>query len=53
MNIVVRAKLDSYNGEARANVTVVDARPVSYGEHGRFMLKEINEMLAKEAKAGA
>jgi replication factor A1 len=53
MNIIVRAKLDSYNGEARANVTVVDSRPVSYAEHGRFMLKEISEMLAKEAKAGA
>jgi len=53
MNITVRAKMDTYNGEARANVTVIDARPVSYGEHGRLMLKNIQELLAKEAQAGA
>lgn len=51
MNLIVRAKLDMYNGEARPNVTVVDARPVSYSEHGLFMLKEINELLAKQAQA--
>jgi len=53
MSVTVRAKLDSYNGEARANVTVVDARPVAYGEHGRQMLKDIHSLLAKEANAGA
>merc|ERR1719183_1406351 len=53
LNITVRAKMDNYNGESRTNVTVVDARPVSYGEHGRAMLKDINELLAKEASAGA
>jgi len=53
MSVTVRAKLDSYNGEARANVTVVDARPVAYGEHGRQMLKDIQDILAKEANAGA
>jgi len=46
INVTVRAKLDTYNGEARTNVTVVDARPVSYGEHGRRMLKDIHELLA-------
>lgn len=53
LNIVVRAKLDTYNGEARPNVTVVEARPVNYGEHGRHMLKAIHSMLNKEAQAGA
>lgn len=53
MNLILRAKLDSYNGQARSNVTVVEARPVSYGDHGRQMLKAINEMLAQEAQAGA
>lgn len=46
MNVIIRAKMDTYNGEARPNITVVDARPVSCGEHGRHMLKEINECLA-------
>merc|ERR1719253_322399 len=34
MNITVRAKIDSYNGEARTNVSIIDARPVNQGEHG-------------------
>jgi replication factor A1 len=46
MNVTVRAKLDHYNGETRTNVTVVDARPVSYADHGRQMLKDIHELLA-------
>jgi len=53
MNVTVRAKMDSYNGEARTNITVIDARPMSYGEHGRHMLKDIHELLGKEAQAGA
>lgn len=53
MQLTVRAKMDSYNGEARANVTVIDASPVKYGEHGRQMLKNIQDILAKEAQAGA
>merc|ERR1719414_60079 len=39
--LTVRAKQDYYNGEARVNVTCVDARPASYRDHGRAMLKEI------------
>jgi replication factor A1 len=46
MNITVRAKMDTYNGEARANVTVVEARPVSKADHGRQMLKDISMLLA-------
>jgi len=53
MQVTVRAKLDSYNGETRTNVSVVDARPVSHAEHGRRMLKEINEMLSQGAQLGA
>nr|AEH58813.1 replication protein A large subunit [Karenia brevis] len=45
LSLVVRAKLDTYNGEVRPNITVVDARPISRGEHGRVMLKEINQIL--------
>mmetsp|Transcript_68583 Transcript_68583/g.125068 ORF Transcript_68583/g.125068 Transcript_68583/m.125068 type:complete len:459 (+) Transcript_68583:95-1471(+) len=43
--VTVRAKMDSYNGEPRTNITAIEARPVSRGEHGRTMLKEIQEML--------
>lgn len=53
LNITLRAKLETYNGEARSNVSVIDARPVSHSEHGRQMLKDIRELLAKEAQAGA
>jgi len=53
MSLTVRAKMDNYLGEPRANVTVIDAKPVSYGDHGRQMLKSINEMLAREVGAVA
>jgi len=45
MQVTVRAKLDSYNGETRTNITCIDARPVRRGEHGRAMLQEIREKL--------
>jgi len=51
MSVTVRAKMDSYLGEPRANITVVDAKPVSCGEHGRQMLKTIQELLAKQVQA--
>jgi replication factor A1 len=47
MNVVVRAKMETYNGEARVNCSIIDARPVSHAEQGRRMLKEIHEMLAQ------
>merc|ERR1719436_1032250 len=47
LQITVRARLDSYNGEPRTNITCADARPVSRGTHGRLMLKGIREMLAE------
>jgi hypothetical protein len=46
MNLVCRAKMDTYNGEPRSNVSVIEARPVSRTDHGRQMLKEIHEILA-------
>jgi replication factor A1 len=49
VQLIVRAKLDSYNGEVRTNVTCIDARPVSLGERGRAMLGEISEMVAVKA----
>jgi replication factor A1 len=45
LQVTIRAKLDSYNGEPKANITCIDARPVSKGERGRVMLKEIQDML--------
>jgi len=47
LQLVVRAKLDTYNGETRTNITCIDARPVKRGERGRFMLKEIQDGLQK------
>ncbi|CAE8627923.1 unnamed protein product [Polarella glacialis] len=46
LRITIRAKPDNYNGESRTNVTCVDARPVVLREHGRFLLKEISDMIA-------
>lgn len=45
LQLVMRAKLDSYNGDIRTNIVCADARPVSRQEHGRTMLKEIQSML--------
>jgi len=49
LEVMVRAKLDMYQGEARANVTCVGATPVHRGNRGRKMLAEIREMLAMAA----
>jgi hypothetical protein len=49
MELTVRAKLDSYNGQVRPNATVTDARPVQQGEHGRRMLKEIQALLGESS----
>merc|ERR1712228_1070364 len=53
LQLTLRAKLETYNGEPRTNVSCIDAKPVSRGEHGRFLLKEISEMFEKPAMAGA
>ncbi|CAE7333577.1 RPA1 [Symbiodinium natans] len=47
MQVQLRAKPDNYNGEQRTNVSCTAAHPVNLREHGRFMLKQIDEMLAK------
>merc|ERR1712216_816999 len=44
--LTIRAKTDLYQGEARCNISCINARPVQRGEHGRRMLSEIREMLA-------
>jgi len=51
LQVTVRARLESYNGELRSSTTCVDARPVNRGAHGRIMLKSISEMLAREPVA--
>jgi len=45
VQVTVRAKLDTYNGELRSNITAIDAAPVSRRTHGRALLKELEEML--------
>jgi len=49
MELTVRAKLDSYNGEPRANVTCIGAAPVDRPTRGRKMLADIQDMLAATA----
>jgi len=52
-NLIVRAKLDSWQGEMRSNISVVDAKPVSKRDHARQMLKEIHASLSTLSQAGA
>lgn len=53
LRLTVRAKMDTYQGVSRPNFSVIDARPVSYAEQGRELLKEVSEMLGQVAHAGA
>jgi replication factor A1 len=46
VQLTVRARYESYNGEPRTNVTCIDARPVSWGERGRALLQEIGQMVS-------
>eukprot|EP00450_Noctiluca_scintillans_P008392 CAMPEP_0194503094 /NCGR_PEP_ID=MMETSP0253-20130528/28191_1 /TAXON_ID=2966 /ORGANISM="Noctiluca scintillans" /LENGTH=469 /DNA_ID=CAMNT_0039345345 /DNA_START=60 /DNA_END=1469 /DNA_ORIENTATION=+ len=46
LQVTVRAKVDTYNGEARTNVTCVSAGAVQPVESGRKMLAEIESMLS-------
>merc|ERR1711907_361067 len=51
LQLTIRAKMEMYQGEKRANIGCVDARPISYGQHGRTLLKDIDEMLAKDSSS--
>jgi len=53
MQVTLRAKLDTYNGESRTNITCIDARPVSCGERGRALLKEVSEFIAASPEVQA
>jgi len=44
--LTLRARREEYQGESRARVDCIDAKPVSFAEHGRSMLKEIMEAVA-------
>ena len=46
LQVILRAKLDSYNGEARCNITCIEARALTRAERGRLLLQEISQMLA-------
>jgi len=49
LQITIRAKTDSYNGEMRGNISCIDAKPVNRVEHGKRMLTEIQELLGGES----
>mmetsp|Transcript_73887 Transcript_73887/g.211912 ORF Transcript_73887/g.211912 Transcript_73887/m.211912 type:complete len:609 (+) Transcript_73887:88-1914(+) len=50
--VTVRAKMDSYNGEQKTNITCVDAQPLQRGPHGRALLKNIREMIGMLSDTG-
>jgi replication factor A1 len=41
----LRARREEYQGESRSRVDCVDAKPVSWAEHGHSMLKEVMEAI--------
>jgi len=43
--LIIRAKTDTYQGEARPNISCVGAYPVQRDEHSKHLLAEINQML--------
>jgi len=43
--LTIRAKTESYQGEARCQVSCIGARPVPLAEHGKQLLSEIHQML--------
>ena len=45
LELQLRAKLDTWGGEARTNVTCVGAQRISSREHSRMLLKEIHQLL--------
>eukprot|EP00435_Cladocopium_sp_Y103_P060098 s62_g21.t2 len=47
LQIHLRAKPEMYNGETRTGVSCIAASLATVRDHSRFMLKEIEEMLAK------
>lgn len=47
--VTVRAKTETYQGEARTAINCIDARPVSRAEQGRRMLAEIHQMVGAPA----
>jgi replication factor A1 len=49
LEITARAKLDTYQGEAKSNVTCIQVTPVNYGVRGRKMLADIQELFAVAA----
>jgi len=51
LQVTVRAKQDTYQGEVRQNITCVDAKPVNCGQHGRALLSSIKDMLAKQGES--
>jgi replication factor A1 len=44
--LTLRCRAEEYQGERRPKLDCVDARPVSFKEHGAFMLKEVMNMVA-------
>jgi len=51
LQVTVRAKQDTYQGEVRQNITCVDAKPVNCGQHGRALLSSIKDMLARQGES--
>ncbi|CAJ1380517.1 unnamed protein product, partial [Effrenium voratum] len=45
LELQLRAKPDTWGGEARTNVTCVGAQRISSREHSRMLLKEIHQLL--------
>jgi len=47
--LIIRAKTDVYQNEARCSISCIGARPVQLAEHGKQLLSEIHQMLGAPA----
>jgi len=45
LHLTLPAKMDTYNCELSPDITCIDAKPATNGEHGRVLLQEISDML--------
>ena len=52
LQLTLRARQDTYNGAPRLLIECIDAKPVTHGVHGRFLLKEISESLSGGCMGG-
>jgi len=50
LQLTIMSKIETYMGETKTNVRCVNAKPLSYSEHGKKMIGEIYDMVKQGAQ---